>query len=939
MRKIILLLFFCLAFISNSFGQYYLSGQDPSNIRWKQLQSANFRIIFPKTQEHEAQRIANLLEMSYPHLRNDFSTSIQKTNLILHTHSVISNASAAWAPRRLDFYHTPPQDSYSQEWYKQLSLHELRHIIQFSSLDKGFGKVISALTGQQGTAGVMGVFVPLWFIEGDAVVTETVFSSSGRGRQSLFEAGLKAQVVERGPFSYDKAYFGSFKDHVPDVYELGYVMVGYNQMKHGNEVWSSALDRVGRRPWQLNPFSGAIKHTTGMNKKQLYKSTMNAMAELWKQEDSLFISDSMSQGTADKQVFTNYRSPHFLSDGGVIAIRQKLDDVSAIVAIRDGQEEVLFRQGPMLHNWLSVSDRYVVWSEFQPDLRWSNRNFSVIKTGDIQTGKIKQLTKKSRLFAPDILSDNSKIVAVESDENEGSALVVLKVETGEELFRLQNDSLFFMTPRWIPGTNEFVCVALGNEGKCIMRFNPNDSRLLQLTPFTYTDFSLSDATSEGVFLQGDWKGNSAVYFFRFDDQSLRLIQSSRFGGTEPQLSPSGDSLIFADYSSSGFKLRAIATRDFKGETMDFKQQPNYLIADKLAQNTTLNLDKSKETTSVFPVSKYRKAAHLFQFHSWSPIYIEADNQQFEPGISLFSQNALSTMVTEVGFKYDRNEQTGRVLGNVSYLGFYPELSLGFGYGLRRSKAMYEEKEYDLKWYEADWSISATIPFNLSRDRWLRGFYPTLSFRQIHRKMEPGMPLNFQEATTASISYGFYIYNQSRLAHRDIYPKWGQTFQVLYRHAPFDKQPASQFYAGMNLFLPGLMKQHGIKLFGAFQQEQSGFFNFSNLAAYPRGYTSLSFSEVFAFKSDYVLPVWYPEWNWPAVCYLKRIRGGVFFDYLQGNYSGSTSNLLSAGIELHSDWHFFNIPAPFDIGFRLIYRDAYGDWVPEALFGINFSALY
>lgn len=937
MKKIFLVVVFCFALTQLS-AQYFLSGQDPAALRWKQMKSPHFKIIFPTGNQKEAQYIASLLETSYPYLRKGLNADAKTTPLILHTKSVISNATTAWAPRRLDFFHTPPQDSYAQEWFKQLSLHELEHIVQFSSLEKGFGKVVKAITGQQGAAAIMGVFVPTWFLEGDAVVTETAFSSSGRGRQALFMSGLNAQLVEKEMFSYDKAYFGSYKDHVPNIYELGYVLVGYNKQKYGNELWSHVMDQTARRPWRLNPFSSGLKEITGQNKKKLYANTMLVMQDYWREKDEMMRFNSSPQVSPEQQVYSQYKSPHQRADGSIVAIKTSLSDRSAIVVIQDKKEKIVFRPSAMLHQQLSVNDSLVVWGEYQPHLRWSNSDYSILQLGNLNNGKVRQLTYGSRFFAPDLSPDNSRIAAVDTEIVGGSSLVILSVETGQKLDQFFTDSLLFLTPHWLSDGNQIVFAAIGNQGKSIWKLDLKERRMEQMTPAIFTFFTLTDVVENKLLVQGDWQGKSDIYTFDFSDKTLELLYSSRFGAADPNGGNDLQSLVFAEYTASGFALHEEKISAETKKIISFTTQPEFFPADALSKMDTFNLDHSSIEEGQYEVKDYKKLTHLFNFHSYSPVYIQVDNQDFAPGVSLFSQNDLSTMVTELGYRYDVNEQTGKLMANLTYLGLYPELGLGFGYGLRRGKVLHQDQLYDLKWFESDWNVSASIPFNLSRNQWLRGFRPSISFRQVSRKMEPDMPLEFSEKRSESFTYGIFLYNQSRKAHRDLYPKFGQSLQVVYRHSPFDKSPAWQFYSGINLYLPGFFANHGVRLFGAFQSEVDGFTSFSSIAAFPRGYVNLSFKEVATFKSDYVFPLWYPEWNWPTVYYLKRIKGGIFLDYLYGTM-GKSIDLLSTGIELQGEMYFFNLPAPVELGVRLTYRQTYGDWVPEMLIGLNISSLY
>src|SRR5665647_2165519 len=205
--------------------QYYSVGEDPSGIRWRQINTTNFQIIYPTDFEIKAQRLASILEKVYVDAGTSLQHQPRKISVILHTSTVRSNGFAAWAPARVELFTTPDQEIYAQEWLEQLAIHEFRHVVQIDKIGSELPKIFKIILGEQAAVLAIGAYLPFWFLEGDAVVTETALSHSGRGRVPSFEMELKAQSVEKRKFSYDKAYLGSYKDYIPDYYQLGYQIV------------------------------------------------------------------------------------------------------------------------------------------------------------------------------------------------------------------------------------------------------------------------------------------------------------------------------------------------------------------------------------------------------------------------------------------------------------------------------------------------------------------------------------------------------------------------------------------------------------------------------------------------------------------------------------------------------------------------------------------
>jgi len=331
------------------------------------------------------------------------------------------------------------------------------------------------------------------------------------------------------------------------------------------------------------------------------------------------------------------------------------------------------------------------------------------------------------------------------------------------------------------------------------------------------------------------------------------------------------------------------------------------------------------------IKPYRRAKNLFNFHSWSPFYVEASSQEVSPGLMLMSQNTLSTMVAEMGYKMDINEETGKFVVNMSYYGLYPIISAGYSYGDRRGKAKIEGKEYNLYWWEQDWNLGMRVPLNFSRGKWNRGMQFASSVRQLHREMAPEVGLNFKEPSITNLNYELFLWNQTRRSVRDIYPRFGQSFRYIFIHSPFRVIPSQQYYLATTLFFPGLIPNHGLRLHGALQLSQNEI-GYGSYIRVPRGYQQFYSKEMKVMKLDYVMPLMYPDVGIPTVFYLKRIWSSVFFDYL--NIGG---HYRSAGLELHAEWNVLQFPAPIDFGARISYTN--NGWIPEMIFGINFSSLY
>ena len=250
--------------------QFVDLGQDPCSTRWRQIKTDNFQIIYPDFFEDNAQYLANIYEKLYAHA-NTLGIKPKRMSMIVRANGGVSNGNAGWAPKKSELYTAPPQDV-SDAWLEHLCIHEFRHVVQYDKVNQGFTKALYYIFGEQITMAVIGVYVPMWFLEGDATVFETSVGKSGRGRSPEFLNEMKAQITEKGIYTYYKAVLGSYKDFVPNHYALGYYMVGNSRVHYGPGIWQDALSRVGKRPYGITPFARSLKLTMNEKRDSIWSS-------------------------------------------------------------------------------------------------------------------------------------------------------------------------------------------------------------------------------------------------------------------------------------------------------------------------------------------------------------------------------------------------------------------------------------------------------------------------------------------------------------------------------------------------------------------------------------------------------------------------------------------------------------------------------------------
>lgn len=123
---------------------------NPPSVRWHQVQTPNFRVLYTRGFEDQAQRVANSLEHIRVPAAKSLGSQPRRMTFILQNRSAVSNGFVSILPRRSEFYAMPTQDYNfigTNDWLDLLTAHEYRHVVQYQHATRGFNKAIYYLFG------------------------------------------------------------------------------------------------------------------------------------------------------------------------------------------------------------------------------------------------------------------------------------------------------------------------------------------------------------------------------------------------------------------------------------------------------------------------------------------------------------------------------------------------------------------------------------------------------------------------------------------------------------------------------------------------------------------------------------------------------------------------------------------------------------------------
>jgi WD40 repeat protein len=968
MRIICIICYLLLALTSAVNAQYYTSGADPASLRWKKIETENFKVVFPQDYEEKAQHLVKLLEEVYKYGTYSLAHQPKKISVLVHPETTYSNGFVTWAPRRIELYPTPNQSMHAQEWLQQLAIHEFRHVVQIDKLNNGFTKILSYILGEQAVGAVLGLYVPMWFLEGDAVTTETALTQSGRGRSPWFEQGMRAQILEKGIYSYDKAYFGSYKDYVPNYYEMGYQLVAGARAKYGTDIWEQALYNTGRNSWAINAFNKGQKSVSGLNKIQLYYEIFAGLHNDWVKQDDKGAKTGYTALTSKDEDYSNYCYPVLTEDGKILAQLSGPGDVDQFVEVKDdGSHQALFVPGTRSDEPFSYANGIICWAERESDLRWDNRAYSVIKCYDIKSRKKKKVTHKSRYFSPALSPQGNQIAAVYADKKNTYALVILDRHSGEELQRYVygNDDYLF-TPCWNTEGDKIVCISLSESGKEIVILDRASGQWTSIMGPTYDDISLAKWGKDGeIYFTAGYGGTSEIYCIDEQSRQVRQLTQSKYGATGAVYDDEAAALIYSNYTADGYQLVKAGRDQLKDIPVEEVEDASVKLYEKIARQEEGELNFSNiDEVEDYSVKKYSKW-NLFNFHSWAPAFVNINDESVNTGVSALSQNLLGTAVSSVGYNADPQYSDEKYYFNFQYQGWFPVFELDVKYGdedvnydgYYSSNSEIFSLYCDTKQYQSDIEAGFYLPLSLTRGKYYNYLKPAVDFNLYHLTGYDIEKENYEsiqnvliptgessvisvdDYTYASVEYSLYYYHLMRTSERDVTYRWGQLMQVLYQSTPFgtlDIGAISGLWA--RLYFPGLMKHHSLRIDNEYQYKWDGEeyesseendvemnYRFGNYFDFARGYSNYSNDRLYSLKTDYIFPLWNPDFSVPGLMYLKRITTNLFFDYTKSwedftfKSSGQTitesNDYKSFGAEFRAEVNVLRFLFPLEVGYR------------------------
>jgi hypothetical protein len=919
------------------FSQFYDTGQDPHSIKWREINTTHFRVIYQDSIEAQAQKLANALEYSYKISLNSLAFYPEKIDVVLHNQSLDQKAGAYMCPRRLEIYPITRQDATAQGWNEQIVLQGAREVVQMSMFNQGVTKVFSYILGEVAPTALIYFYLPFWFMYGDPKSDVTAVTDAGSGRTPDFYRQIRAQLVEIGPYKYSKAFLGSYNDYIPSSYELGYFMTGYGRVNYGTKIWQDAINTTAKVPvptFKGLPFTRGMKKTSKLNGTTLYFATVKYFDSLWKAEDiRLKPTDYKAISKIRKKEYTSYYSPVYLTDTSYVAIKLGYDDIGRIVKINgNGKEKRITTPGELFYNNLSFSNNMLTWIEHKNDVRWGNRSYGIIKIKNLKKGRVKTLSRKTKYSSIALNNEGSTIVASESDIKNNSFLTFIDVKTKKVTKRIAApDGETFINPVFSHDNNIVVCVMLCDKGKYLAVIDDATGKIIKITEPTNREIGKVDTHGNFIIYSAGYEDISNLYAINITTLELFKITSSRFGASDPCIDHKLKKIVYTDYNNRGARLVEISFETTNWISFKPKKDSVFVFADALSQQAEYKYHYDNVPQKAYPTKSYKRFLHSLNPHSWGPVAVDIDNISLNPGVSVLSQNLLNNTIIGVGYqtKSDNSiDKKGMFFGRLQYKGWYPTIEIGL-YRYDKQKLVGGTINYTTRKLRAEMTIG--LPFELSGGKWQRSLTPSVSYNLLGVKGNQDVPYYLAETGNAhTLDFSLVFENTQKLAYKDILPPWGQKFKFYFKTTPYvsNNMEHGTYTSGeMSLYFPGFFRHHSINIYNGFQYEDN-YVLFDSEIRRPYAFGSIyDFTEPYlnSLLIEYKFPWLYPDLG-GTFLYVKRFYSSVYYNYIVGydpniNFDNTSKYHFypTLGCDVLMSFHFLSISSPWQFGLRFNWR--------------------
>lgn len=910
-------LFFCLL-LPIGHAQISISQSSPDTT-WKKIENTYFEVIFPDTNEDQGQYIFNLLNHYREIVNETYKPNQKKLSLVLRSELAMPNGFVTLAPRRTEWFMNKAYTPFvgSLDWFQSLAIHEYRHVVQFDFLNRSNNRLARFMYGENILGLVLGISIPNWFYEGDAVWAETMYSNAGRGRSPRFAARMKALLVANAAPSFDQLLAGDHTNSYPNLYVYGYFLISKGVHDYGDKFWAKVAARASDTPLYPYALYQAFEDISGKSIDVFYNDLIDELKVKW----SIKLDDDKSVNPSRNEYITKY---YPIFDGDDLYYLEK--SLTSFWKLKkkdlNGREVELTELNiiPSLSR-VDIKNKKFIYTQYLPHFRYAFKGSSDLFIYDEQINEHKKITNGERYYHPKFNQTGDQFLAIRFTLKNQWVIDIFNTKSGEVIKTIHDLPDFKIMEAVFGDKNNLYAIALAANGmKKIIDIDLETNRLTNLTQITRNNiFSLH--FEEKLFFEADDLGSVNIFAMDIDTKTFTSCTQESIMAQNPHRYK--DQLYYVKTDSRGTHItnKTLDCSSIYDEYLfDIEQYIGETPSDNYHQGkpvTIKNYAALLDTKS--KVVDYPEYSKSLTPHSWS-FYAGRGYQ-----VSANTNNTLGTLGMSLSNGISSEEQMPYLSFQLDYAKYYPIFQFGLSHLGRRTQI----KGSTTEWDERSLNLAMTLPYIYQADLYtginLLNFvadYITVS----NTTKENSYDLDGENLL--STGFNFSTSYTKALRKQEIQPSFGHSFSFLYKDLKLAGDNENQSYLGSynsSIYLPGIVKSNGTKISmtSEYRPEDETAYKMQNKYSpilnytFSRGYSYRYTPKFTKYSLEYNFPLAYPNIGFRDWIYIKRLRVNFFHDHTQAQINNENIILNSEGLEFTIDSSTFR-KFPLNYGVR-IYR--------------------
>lgn len=739
--------------------------------------------------------------------------------------------------------------------------------------DSFLGKTLEFLFGSYGITSAF--FIPSYIYEGDAVLTETLLSDAGRGRDPGFERGLRTILLNDKDYSFSKALLQSGRDYVPNYYVLGYYLITHLKREYGTDILPEMINFSSNYVLPLN-FSTASLLATGKTIPSHYNDVKNELYEKWSEQDSKITPTSTEKVVLDNlKGYVSRTSYRVLDEKRVLYIEQSLNTKSLLIEKNNNKRVVHIN----IPKDFSTSGNNVLYVSKSSDSRWGYEQYSDIYRYNLESKKVDKLTENQRFLTAQYSGNGNKIAVIDFSKDRIATIKILNSTSMEVLQAIPfKEGDVINSISW-SNNNKLIISKISDKG--------NSLGILDLETEIYDDITAVDKTLKTkpqvfknyLIYVSTYSGIENINSVNMDTKEIFQVVSSRFGVDYPEVF--NDELYFSQYNVNGYNIEKVDLNTDAWIPLEYVENNHVDYFEPLLADVIIPGDENIN----YEFNSYNPNMNLLDIHSWvvnpflptvikSEVYNSTRDTFFNvQELLLFSTDHLDYMDANFYLHYNISQKSADIGSYGVYRGFYPIIGWDFNlYSENISGAISSLNS----------SLNFTLPLNFYRDN---------NSSSLSIGFAPGYYVDLRDNATNVFSLSYYV-------------NYG------FNSDCFDINSTVGFNHVINSLSPSVVNfKTNLMALGFFKSDNFNIFN-STTWSIRSGFSPLQ--SVTSF--DYNIPLLYPDLNILNWAYFSSVDLNIGYDniYTKGQEFQNKVNatlklnyyLLRVSIEWYTSFEYY-----------------------------------